>query len=347
MSGPRKTLRPPALSAERLADVTSAVRALCVIYNTSLTYDTSHPVFLKATEERIPAFRHAIEIGDELPLTLSQGQIRVGTLALEPASALFQKLARDFEALGVTGLTLLSGVSADDLRTLMRILTKKSREIAAQGVQPLLDQEGVQTIQATHTRAHAARQVSGSRRASPPADGGTAAPAGQPLPADLFPGLPPTRADAGDVPLRDAVRRMVGELPLTPADGYRLAEMLGDELERRVDAVAAPLRSLLQLALDAMSHAGFPVLIVDNTLTIRAANSLGHIVLDGQGNVPPDSSLGRFLLSETPTGSVEVAGQRLDACQLGGPSAEGPVHLVWLLPEPVPARPRRSVGATT
>ena len=213
MSGPRKITRTPVWTVERTADVTSAVRALCVVYNTSLTYDTSHPVFLKAAEERIPAFRCAIEIGDELPLSFSNGRIRVGTLVLEPASALFQKLAREFEAMGITGLTLLSGVSANDLRHLMRILTKKSRDVAAHGVQPLLEQEGVQTILATSGRSLIDREASGSRRtpAAAPEPGAAGPGAAPSLPGELFPGLPPTRNAADEVTLRDAVRRIVSD----------------------------------------------------------------------------------------------------------------------------------------
>ena len=346
MSGPRKIARAHAWSAERMAGITSAVRALCVVYNTSLTYDTSHPVFLKATEERIPAFRSAIEIGDELPLSFSNGHIRVGTVVLEPASALFQKLAREFEAMGITGLTLLSGVSASDLRKLMRILTKKPRDVAAHGIQPLLEQEGIHTIQAARGRFHGDPASSGTRQAvSPAVDNGAAGTGSVPLtPADLFPGLPPPRNDAEDVPLRDTVRRLVSELPLPPADGYRLAGILSDELDRRVDAATSPLKTLLQLSLDVLNQEGASALLVGRDLNVRLANSLGHILLDGQNAVSPDSPLGLFLLSEVPSGEVEMAGRRFKVRQLGGSSAEGQVRLVWLRQEPAHPHTRRPGG---
>ncbi len=132
---------------ERVNDVAAMVRTLGALYNTSLTYGPNHPVVARVIREQLPLIEGCLRDLKEIHLFFLNGLVRYGTTPLEPGNSLFQRLAQVFSDKRVSGIVIVSGVTADEIRKLVQLLVKPGDDVAERGLQTLLDQEGVRGIQ--------------------------------------------------------------------------------------------------------------------------------------------------------------------------------------------------------
>lgn len=131
---------------ERANDVAAIVRTLGALCNTSLTYGPNHPVVARVIREQLPLIEGCLRDLKEIRLFFLDGQVRYGTVSLEPGNPLFQRLSQLFSDQRVSGIEMISGVTADEIRKLVRLLVKPGDAVAERGLQTLLDQEGVRGI---------------------------------------------------------------------------------------------------------------------------------------------------------------------------------------------------------
>ncbi len=117
-----------------------------MLWNTAAAYHPEHAVFQRAVEERMPLFEAGLKGVRELALFFSEGQVRYGTITLEPGLKLFQDLAVKMEKMGVSGITILPAVAAADVRGFIAALCANGDEILRQGLQVFLTRAGVNNI---------------------------------------------------------------------------------------------------------------------------------------------------------------------------------------------------------
>jgi hypothetical protein len=131
---------------ERVNDVAAMVRTLGALYNTSLTYGPNHPVVARVIREQLPLIEGCLRDLKEIRLFFLNGLVRYGTTPLEPGNSLFQRLSQVFSDKHVSGIIIVAGVTADEIRKLVQILVKPGDDVAERGLQALLEQEGVRSI---------------------------------------------------------------------------------------------------------------------------------------------------------------------------------------------------------
>jgi len=323
-----KSLKIPAFSQAKITEITNAVRALCVIYNTSLNYETTHQVFRKAVEERMPVFRTALAGIEEIPLFFTAGQIRVGGLPLEPGSGMFQKLSQVFETIGTSSISILHSVTSDDLRNLTRLITLKADDIALHGLQRLLTKEGVRGIienrvktqvvstDSADSRKAATDRESPSRHRRSRQPGTTAAwQIDEPVEAPLFQAMDNSSSRSfgsfvkgaiGAFARNEARIEEVVEI-ISTAFEHRLNERL-EEVRNNSDRKIIRLESIKDLVLKELENHSVAALILDSDLKILAANRLGRELLGMITTIDRESSLGMFVVSQQERQQVEING---------------------------------------
>ena len=136
----------PSTSAQKTVEVTNAVRGLCTVMNTALMYQTSHPVFQRSVEQEMGFLATALKGIPEITLFFVGGEIRFGTLVIDPTSTSLRKVSQNFEARGIKGLAIQAGVTADDIAKFVTVLTARSNEIETQGLAHSLERAGVRHI---------------------------------------------------------------------------------------------------------------------------------------------------------------------------------------------------------
>lgn len=326
----RKSVKPPVLSPAKLAEITSAVRAFCVIYNTSMTYEPGHQVFQKAVDERLPVFRAALAGVREIPLFFVEGQIRVGSLPLEPGSGMFQKLSNEFETMGISSISFLPCISADDLKKLMKIVVAKSEEIAGRGLQHFLAKEGVAGVVENKVRTQivskdspeAGGQVRGAgvaaasrRRRSQEAATAWDIDAG---PAPFSP-IQQAGNISGSRPVRNFVKGALEALGRNEARSDEVADIIATEFEHRIKEKVEEVRkagerkvrhleNIKDLILKELENHNVAALILDSQLRILSANRLGHDIIGDASVVEKGSPLGIFVMSQSERQEVDVNG---------------------------------------
>lgn len=134
------------VNLQRVNEATGLARALGILLNTAQAYETSHAVFQRSLEERMPVFEIALKGLHDMTFYFANGQVRYGTLPLEPGLRMFQDLAQRFEKAGVQGLIFLPGVTATEVKTLIHLITSNAEDISHRGLQVLLEREGVRNI---------------------------------------------------------------------------------------------------------------------------------------------------------------------------------------------------------
>lgn len=338
----RKSVKSPVFSPAKLADITSAVRAFCVIYNTSLTYDTMHQVFQKAVEERLPVFRAALSGVLELPLFFTDGQIRLGSVPLDPGSGMFQKLSNEFQCMGISSISILPSVSGDDLKKMMKIVVGRSDEIAGLGLQHFLAREGVAGIVENKVKTQVVSKDTSGRSGSPrQAVDGPVTVQGR-LPDvqkawDIDAGSEQAQqAGSKSAPrsVRDFVAGAIGALARSEARVDEVADIIATEFEHRLnekveevrrasDRKIRRLEDIKDLILRELESKGVAAFVIDLHLRILSANGLGREILGDAPVIDRESSLGAFVLSQCERQDVSVNGMARTAHLLTSTSSGG------------------------
>lgn len=134
------------MNEDRMADVGSFVRALGVIYNTTLTYGPTHPVVARAIQEQMSLFETILKDLREVTLFFVNNQIRWNTTPLEAGNTLFQRIAQLFAGKGISGLTFVAGLREEEIVKFLQIVIKNAEQIPAGGLQSLLERDGIRSI---------------------------------------------------------------------------------------------------------------------------------------------------------------------------------------------------------
>lgn len=325
----KKTPETPGLAPEKTARVVSAVRALCVIFNTSLTYDTHHQVFRAAVEERMSIFRAALEGTSGIPLYFIDGHVRLGSLSLEPGSSLFQKLSERFQLVGISGISIRPGLSPEDIVKLVEIVVSNAEEIAKHGLQRLLSKAGVNTIVEHRVRTQDAEPVSGKRKSKsrPSADQGDVS-AENVIPGTWDIGaseasrvftLEHYDASYATKTFKDFVSGAISALSRKEADFREVADIISTEFEHRLNEklrvvqreherkvrLVGVMRDLVLRELEVMHLAA---LIIDSHLNVLACNQTGRDMLGNASRLETGTSLEAFIGSQVERQVIEING---------------------------------------
>ncbi|MEI6971553.1 MAG: hypothetical protein WCL44_08545 [bacterium] len=327
-----KSIKPQVFSPAKLVEVVSAVRAFCVIYNTSLTYDTMNQIFQKAVEERMPVFKAALSGVQELPIFFGDGQIRLGTAPLDPGSGMFQKLSNEFQSMGISGISILPSVSEDDIRNMMKTVVAFPDEIAGLGLQHFLSRDGVVGIVENKPMA---QPVNGdvSESSEPRGQDGneTGAPVGRGGESTVAPNTG-TAAEAHAAALRrtghmspsprsmrDFITGAIGALGRSEAKVEEVADIIATEFEHRLNERIEQagrasekrmrrLEDMQDLILKELENHAVAAFVIDSHLRILSANALGRGIFGDTAAIDSKSPLGAFILSQCDRQEVTVSG---------------------------------------
>ncbi len=318
----QSTVKAPDIGPAKVAEITSAVRALCVIFNTSLSYNTAHVVFSQAVEERIPVFETALSGMDGITLFFSDSHVLLGSLSIEPGSEMFQKLSQRFEAIGVGSIDILPGVTADALTKLIEVLSTTSDKLPNRGLQRILRKAGVKTIgehsvrrartsskagSATkRTRASRARRAAGSVPDAVEVTGVFTMKRGRNAYAsrtfETF-----VRGALGAFSRGEATLEEVAEIISSESD-RRVAQQIG-KAQRKGDRKARRLETIRDLVLKELEHVGVAAIIVGTNLAVLAANALALEIIGDLASLTKDSALESFIASGQEKQQIRIGGE--------------------------------------
>lgn len=340
MQSVRKMPRAPVLVPAKIAQIAGAIRALCVIYNTSLTYETTHAIFQKAIDERMHLFHDALAGTEGISLVFSDGQIRIGTISVEPGSSMFSRLSREFENMGIACISLLPGLSGDDLRKFMRLATKEADAIRARGLQLLLDRDGIRTVLEHKVRTELASGADKKGAAAFPAHEIADHPAktdAWDIEADAASGVF-TLQEEDDArftrPFRDFVKGTMDALRRKEADVENIADIIATEFQHRLNEKTEEIRrtsekkirrleSVQELILRALEAHNLAAVILDQNMSILSANRQGREIIGGITFLERGSELETFIRSHEERKEVEINGVRKFAHLLTSTAVHG------------------------
>jgi len=338
--------RAPALVPAKIAQIAGAIRAFCVIYNTGLTYETTHAVFQKAIDERFQFFQEALADTEGIPLVFTDGQVRVGSVSIEPGSGMFHRLARQFENMGITSISILNGVSTEDIRGLIKIVTKETDAVRAKGLQHLLDRDRVKgvlehkvtTVESDSVVSSAGKAHTGTASILSGRSAATAGSSGTwNLEADITPGVFTAR-DEDEIrftrPFKDFVNGAMSALHRGEADPKNMADIIATEFRHRLNEKAEEIKkhsdrkirhleSVQELILRELETRNIAAIILDRNLTVLSVNRQGRDVIGGIQSLERGSSLDIFVRSQEEMKEIEINGARKTAHLLTSVSVHG------------------------
>ena len=319
---------------EKMADVAQAIRALSVLINTAYSYQTSHAVFRRAMEERLPLFEKALQGVRELPVYFNEGQVVYATTAVEPGTSMFQKLAQAFESLGVKGISLIPGLSAADLAHFVDAMTTKADDIKAQGLQSVLDKAGVKTVREQKVKIGVLHDKKPAEAAKVSTVPKTPAPkdrsglweiddAAINLDANpVEPAAPLSSAERNEIvsrKFRSFVHGILNAMDRREATPVQATEIIAGEfdqrLKERVEEVRAEherrirrLETVKDVVLKEMENLHLAAIVVDSDMHILGINELGKGIVGDIEEITEDSPLGQFVASDKERQMVEIDG---------------------------------------
>ncbi len=322
--------RTPNENPDRLADVIDAVRALGIILNTRSVYNSSHPVFRRTLDDRIPVLRQAVGDLKELKFRFEANQVYYEQRPIDPGSDVTERLARLFEANGVRGVAFRPGVSAEDVAALADLLSTKQMEKEGTSLQALLKKHGVRTIveftpsETDLSAADSDTSAAAAAKATP----------GRTFELDFgsvdlgggFETLEDEVEEETDQTLRE-YRFFVRDTVSSLSDNKRAVQQTTDaitfefevQLNRRIEEVKQQtesrirrLENIKELMLTELEALNLAAILVDNQRRVLEANESGRHVIGELKQVPDDTPLGQFILSGREKQRIRINdGQRM------------------------------------
>ncbi len=321
----------------RINEATGLARAIGVLLNTARTYETSHAVFQRALEERMPLFEVALKGIHDITLYFTGGQIRYGTLPLEPGLNMFQDLALKFEKLGIHGLIFLPGITASELKSLLELIIHHSEDIPHRGLQPLLDREGVKNIQDCKSRMGILKEKEAAPKETPPptvimdrsdrskpaASGGggarpmtfdieedAGAPDDEPVAEKYHPGELAFHGYVRDT-LESVARDRAAALHAAESINAKFQEVLEEQIEgvrRESEQKVRRLDIIKDMVLKELEAHQLAAIVCDSRLNILAANNLGRELMGNANALTKGGPLERFIASGLERQVIEING---------------------------------------
>ncbi|HBA84408.1 MAG TPA: hypothetical protein DCZ95_09975 [Verrucomicrobia bacterium] len=310
---------------QRVNEAAGLARALGVLLNIAQTYQTSHAVFQRALDERLPVFEIALKGLRDMTLYFSGGQIRYGALPLEPGLRMFQDMAQRLEKAGIQGLTFLPAVTAGELKTFFELLTQNADGIAQHGLQVLLEREGVRNIRDCKTRLGVVSDAKDK-----PADATR-----KPAKSFVAPGAATWEIEmdeeAGETPAAEAtddphthafhgyVHQALSSLTMDQAAvagvansiSAKFKEILTEQVEtvrQEGERKARRLNTIKDMVLRELEAHQLAALVCDSRLNVMAANRLGRDLIGAVDKLEKGSALEQFIASGLERQVIELDG---------------------------------------
>ena len=328
--------QPPGASAQKTAEVTSAVRGLCTVLNTALMYQTSHPVFQRSVEQDIALFETALKGIPEITLFFTGGEVRFGTLPIDPSSSALRKVAQSLETRGIKGLAIQAGVTADELAKFITVLTARSDEIETQGLAHSLERAGIR-----HIREHKVKigivgkdavvhPVEEKKPVSPSQPPITPSRSGgswdievgtdvisldNPLP-DIAPATP-----AKDAPrvFRKFVHNVLGSVERRETSTAQAGELIAQEFETRLNEKVEEVRQqgevkirrlerVKEIMLRELENMHLAAVVLDDDMRVVGMNEPARRLLGTIEQLEPGHPLKEFVESHQERQTIHIAG---------------------------------------
>ena len=318
-------------------EVAQAIRALSVLINTAYSYQTSHAVFRRAMEERLPLFEKALQGVKELPVFFNEGQVVYATNAVEPGTSMFQKLAQTFEGLGVKGISFLPGLTANDLAKLVEAMTARADDVKTQGLQSVLDKSGVKTIREQKVKIGVLQDKKSEAPAKSPAQSAPAKAVASKERAGLWE-LDDAAIDLEEPPaetaapvsgaardemvskkFRSFVHGILSAMDRREATPLQATEIIAGEfaqrLKERVEEVRVEherrirrLETVKDVVLKEMENLHLAAIVIDSEMRVLGINELGRGIVGTIELIPEDSPIGQFVASDKERQMIEIDG---------------------------------------
>ena len=327
--------QPPGAGAQKTAEVASAVRGLCTVLNTALVYQTSHPVFQRAVEQELGLLETALKGVPDITLFFTSGEIRHGTLAVDPGSAALRKLAQSFEARGIKGLALHPGITADEISKFVTIVTARSNEIETQGLARGLENAGVR-----HIREHKVKigivgkdaVVRPEEAKKPATPAQPAAPARPAVAWDIESGTDVIGADealrdvapaqpAADTPrvFRKFVHNVLGSVERRETTAAQAGELIAKEFETKLNEKVEEVRRegevkvrrlerVKEVMLRELENLHLAAVVLDDDLRVVGLNDPARRLLGNLQQLEPGHPLRAFVESRKERQTIHIAG---------------------------------------
>lgn len=329
------TLQPGVgVGAQKQAEVATAVRGLCTVLNTALVYAITHPVFQRAVEQEVAALETALKGIGELPVFFAEGQIRFGTLPLDPASAMLQKTAQTFESKGIKGLIITPGITAEEITKFVGIITARNSDLQTLGLSALLDRQGVRHLREQKVRLGIVGKdgvvrpkdeapkppkpssISSTRAASWDIEIGT-----DDLSMDnAFKDMePPAPSEPHQKPIRNFVSNVLSSVQRRETDLSDATEMIAQEFEHRLNEKTEEVQKASEMKIKRLERVNEVMLqeledlhvaavVLDAELFILGANPSGRKLVGNIGQLEIGSPLAEFAASKKERDTIEING---------------------------------------
>ena len=336
MTAPQQS---PGASPQKTAEVVAAVRGLCTVLNTATVYQITHPVFQRAVEQLVAALETALKAAGEIPLFFSEGQVRLGTIPIEPGSPMFQKFAQGFEAKGIRGITILRGVTPDEITRFVTLITARSSDLQTQGLSAVLERQGVRHIREQKVKIGIVGKdsvVSPEEKATPSVAPKPASASAAPRPGSWdieagtdelsldeafreFTPLPPPKSGAGKPPIKHFVVSVLDSVQKQKTSLNEASETIAQEFEQRLNEKVEEVRQIgevkvkrlekvKEVMLKELENLHLAAIVLDAELNVVGTNDSGRRLIGNIGKIDPDSPIYEFVESKKERQSIEING---------------------------------------
>lgn len=323
-----------AANTARVSDVINAVRALGMLLNTAQTYQTSHAVFTRSLEERMPLFDTVLRGAKELSLVFQGGQVFYQGQPLEAGNIIFRKIAQVFQGLSVQGLALLPGLTSRELVALIEALIRKGDEVKSGGLQAVLDRAGVKKLREQKHR------VGGGMGMTSGSGGGTGAkgePAArgrpqyldldtggeevkwEPVPPPAAPEPPPSAQHPRTQHFKSFVHGMLEAVVRREAPTEQVSDLIATEFDRHLAETAREienqherrercLESVKDVVLTELENLHLAAVVLDADMMVLGANATGRQLIGPADHLEAGSPLANFIASGKERQIVDIGG---------------------------------------
>lgn len=317
-----------AANAARMPDVINAVRALGMLLNTAQTYQTSHVVFTRSLEERMPLFDTVLRGVKELSLVFQGGQVYHQGQPLEAGNIIFRKIAQVFQGLSVQGLALLPGLTSRELVALIEALIRKGDEVKSGGLQAVLDRAGVKKIREQKHRVGSGSGSGTGAKGEPASRGrpryldldtGGEDVKWEPVPPPAAPEPSPSAQHPRTQHFKSFVHGMLEAVVRREAPTEQVSDLIATEFDRHLAETAREienqherrercLESVKDVVLTELENLHLAAVVLDADMTVLGANTTGRQLIGQADHLEAGSPLANFIASGKERQIVDLGG---------------------------------------
>ncbi len=138
-----QTLKAPADEID-IASISGLIHAMNMAASKLTAYPEGHPFVVEAFRKVEETLEGILKSRDQLTFGIAKDVVLLGTETLDPKNPIFQRFARILFEQGVVGLTLLRGLTIQELMDFDVIIAQKRNDVYRQGgIEVLLEKAGI------------------------------------------------------------------------------------------------------------------------------------------------------------------------------------------------------------